>query len=166
MESQAHPLERFFHQVVRNSYEGKLGLRDPEVTGYIAHMLCEFMEAENLFSMRDQMGHPIDELAEMMRAADPVLGAAPSFDAERALRKHIGDYSLFVAGLYPEAAGSARRQRHHQPSLEELIRAGGRRAGCSPGGTSTSASSISSNTSRKRRCLLAFQTSSKIASSA
>jgi len=124
MESQAHPLERFFHQVVRNSYEGKLGLRDPEVTGYIAHMLCEFVEAENLFSMRDQMGHPIDELAEMMRAADPVLGAAPSFDAERALRKHIGDYSLFVAGLYPEAAGSARRQRHHQPSLEDLIRAG------------------------------------------
>lgn len=124
MQSQAHPLEPFFRQAVRNSYEGKLGLHDPEVTGYVAHMLCEFVESENLFCMRDQMGHPMDELTEMMRAADPVLGAASSFDAERALRKHIGDYALFVAGMYPEAAGYARRERRHQPSLKELIRAG------------------------------------------
>lgn len=124
MQSQAHPLEPFFQQVVRNSYEGKLGLHDPEVTGYVAHVLCDFVEAENLFSMRDPAGHPMDKLADMMHAADPVLGAAPSFDAERALRKHIGDYSLFVAGMYPEAAGSPRRQRRHQPSLEELIHAG------------------------------------------
>jgi hypothetical protein len=124
MQCQAHPLEAFFRQVVRNSYEGKLGLHDPQVTGYVAHMLCDFVDAENLFSMRDQAGRPMDGLAEMMRAADPVLGIAPSFDAERALRKHIGDYALFVAGMYPEAAASMRRQRRHQPSLEELIRAG------------------------------------------
>jgi hypothetical protein len=124
MQSQAHPLEPFFRQAVRNSYEGKLGLHDPEVTGYVAHMLCEFVDADNLFSMRDPAGRPMDELSDMMRAADPVLGAASSFDAERALRKHIGDYSLFVAGMYPEAAGSARRQRRRQPSLDELIRAG------------------------------------------
>ena len=124
MQSQAHPLEPFFRQAVRNSYEGKLGLHDAEVTGYVARVLCEFVDAENLFSIRDAAGRPMDELSDMMRAADPVLGAASSFDAERALRKHIGDYSLFVAGMYPEAAGSARRERRHQPSLDELIRAG------------------------------------------
>ena len=32
----------------------------------------------------------------MMLAADPVHGTAASFDEERALRKHIGDYALFV----------------------------------------------------------------------
>lgn len=121
---QAHPLEPFFHQAVRNSYEGKLGFHDPEVTGYVTRVLCEFIESESLFSMRDPAGRPMEELTDMMRAADPVLGQAPSFDAERALRKHIGDYALFVAGMYPEAAGSARRHRRHQPSLEELIRAG------------------------------------------
>ena len=42
----------------------------------------------------------------MVLAADPVNGTAPSFDAERALRKHIGDYALFVAGMYPEAIDS------------------------------------------------------------
>jgi hypothetical protein len=121
---QAHPLEPFFHQAVRNSYEGKLGLHDPDVTDYVARLLCEFSQSENLYKVRDDAGRPIEELTDMMLAADPVHGTAPSFDAERALRKHIGDYALFVAGVYPEAIGSNRRLRHRQPSLEELIRAG------------------------------------------
>jgi len=124
MQAQTHPLEPFFQQAVRNSYEGKLGLNDPDVTAYVAHLLCEFSESDKLYKVRDQVGRPIEELTEMMEAADPVHGSAPSFDAERALRKHIGDYALFVAGMYPEAMGSKRRMRRHQPSLGELIRAG------------------------------------------
>jgi hypothetical protein len=124
MQAQSHPLEPFFQQVVRNSYEGKLGLHDPDMTGYVAQLLCDFSESDNLYKVRDEMGRPVEELTEMVLASDPVNGTAPSFDAERALRKHIGDYALFVAGMYPEAAGSNRRLRHHYPSLEELIRAG------------------------------------------
>ena len=119
----AHPLAPFFQQAVRNSYEGKLGLHDPEVTGYVAHLLCEFTEADKLYKVRDAAGRPIEELSEMMMAADPVHGSAPSFDAERAVRKHIGDYALFVAGMYPEAMDSNRRRRR-RPSLGELILAG------------------------------------------
>ncbi len=121
---QNHPLEPFFLQAVRNSYEGRLGLHDPDVTGYVAHLLCEFSEAGNLYKVRDQAGRPIEELDEMVRAADPINGTAASFDEERALRKHIGDYALFVAGMYPEAMGSGHRLRHHQPSMNELIRTG------------------------------------------
>jgi hypothetical protein len=124
MEAPGHPLEPFFQQAVRNSYEGKLGLNDPDVTGYVARLLCEFSEADNLYKFRDEMGRPIEELAEMLAAADPVYGTASSFDAERALRKHIGDYALFVAGMYPEVTESDRRMRRHYPTLEELIRAG------------------------------------------
>lgn len=123
-QAQNHPLEPFFQQAVRNSYEGKLGLRDPDVTGYIARLLCEFSDARNLYKVRDPEGRPIEELDEMVRAADPVNGSASSFDEERALRKHIGDYALFVGGMYPEATDSTRARRRHQPSLEELISAG------------------------------------------
>ena len=119
-----HPLEPFFQQAVRNSYEGKLGLNDPDVTSYVAHLLCEFSESDKLYKVRDEVGRPIEELSAMMLAADPVHGSAPSFDAERAVRKHIGDYALFVAGMYPEAMASNRRQRRRQPSLGELIQAG------------------------------------------
>ena len=152
MQTQTHPLEPFFQQAVRNSYEGKLGLHDPDVTSYVARLLCDFSDAGNLYCMRDGSGRPIDQLEEMERAADPVNGDAPSFDAERALRKHIGDYALFVAGMYPEAAGSRHRRRHLPRALPSSS-ARARRA------TSSSASSISSSTRRKRRFLRAFQTS-------
>jgi hypothetical protein len=124
MQAQPHPLEPFFQQVVRNSYEGKLGLHDPDLIAYVARILCEFSQSDKLYSIRDEAGRPIQELDEMERAADPVLGTASSFDTERALRKYIGDYSLFVAGMYPEATGSGRRHRRKHPSIEELIRAG------------------------------------------
>jgi hypothetical protein len=124
METQPHPLESFFHQAVRNSYEGKLGLNDPDVTGYVAHLLCEFSQADKLYKVRDANGHPIEELEAMLLAADPVNGTATSFDAERALRKYIGDYALFVGGMYPEAMAPGRRRRSAHPSLGELIRAG------------------------------------------
>jgi hypothetical protein len=124
METQPHPLEPFFHQAVRNSYEGKLGLNDPDVTGYVAHLLCEFSQADKLYKVRDASGHPVEELEAMLLASDPVNGTATSFDAERALRKYIGDYALFVGGMYPEAMAPGRRRRTAHPSLGELIRAG------------------------------------------
>lgn len=124
MQSEAHPLEAFFRQAVRNSYEGALGLRDPDVTNYVARLLCEFSEAENLYRMRDAEGHPIERLETMLHAADPVHGEASSFDAERAIRKHIGDYALFVAGMYPDAVDSRSGRRHARPSIGELVHAG------------------------------------------
>jgi hypothetical protein len=124
MQAQPHPLEPFFQQIVRNSYEGKLGLHDPDLTVYVARILCEFSQADKLYCIRDANGRPVEKLEEMERAADPIHGSAASFDAERALRKYIGDYALFVAGMYPQATGSSRRLRRHQPSIEELIRAG------------------------------------------
>ena len=78
------------------------------------HTCCaNSQRPKNLYKVRDQRGHPIEELEAMMLAADPVNGTAPSFDAERSMRKYIGDYALFVGGMYPEAtvpghAGAAR----------------------------------------------------------
>ena len=124
MQAKSHPLEPFFQQVVRNSYEGKLGMHDSDVTGYVARLLCEFSESDKLYKLRDEMGRPLAELERMVQAADPVNGTAPSFDAERSVRKHIGDYALFVAGMYPEAVEPWRRGRRRHPSLGELINAG------------------------------------------
>jgi hypothetical protein len=119
-----HPLEPFFLQAVRESYEGKLGLHDPDVIGYVSRVLCDFSDADSLFKVRDAAGHGKDELDAMMLAADPVNGTAPSFDAERAMRKYIGDYSLFVAGMVPEAIDSGAAEQVRRPTLGELIKAG------------------------------------------
>jgi len=123
MQPVQNPLEQFFQQAVRNSYEGMLGLNDPDVTSYVAHVLCEFSRSDKLYRVRDEHGRPVADLEAMIAAADPVNGTAPSFDAERMIRKHIGDYALFVAGMYPEAVEPWRRRRRH-PSLPELVQAG------------------------------------------
>ena len=38
--------------------------------------------------------------------------------------RYIGDYSLFVSGMYPEAMAPGSHRRGPHPSLGELIRAG------------------------------------------
>jgi hypothetical protein len=123
MQTGTHPLEPFFQQMVRNSYVGKLGIHDAAITHYVAGLLCEFSESDKLYKVRDEQGRPLQTLDEMVQASDPVLGTAPSFDAERAVRKHIGDYALFVSGMYPESMDPWRR-RHGQQSFEELVRIG------------------------------------------
>lgn len=119
--SDSHPLAPFFLQAVRNSYEGRLGLNDPGVTSYVSRLLCEFTRSDKLYEVRDPLGRPIEELEQMVAAADPINGTAPSFDAERRVRKHIGDYALFVAGMYPESSQIRRRQG---ATYSELVHAG------------------------------------------
>jgi hypothetical protein len=124
MQTPAHPLESFFLHEVTTIFEGKLGLNDPELSAYVSRVLCQFSEDDSLFLQRGLHGHSIEELVGMMRAADPVYGTAPSFDAERATRKYIGDYCLFVAGMVPEAIDLEHDNRNRRPTLGELIRAG------------------------------------------
>jgi hypothetical protein len=103
MVPQEHALRQFFHEVVSDCYPTYTGLSDPEVTTYVADLLTEFTAAENLYRIRDASGKPVREVSEMLAASDPVLGTAPSFDVERELRKHIGDFALFSTGMYPES---------------------------------------------------------------
>lgn len=124
MQTPAHPLEPFFHHQVTSIFEGKLGLHDPELAGYVSRVLCNFSEDDRIFLRRGLKGHSFRELAEMMAAADPVLGSAPSFDAERSMRKYIGDYALFVSGMLPEAIDEGRKNCDRRPTMGELIRAG------------------------------------------
>jgi hypothetical protein len=118
-----HPLEPFFQQAVRNSYEGRLGL-SPDITAYVSHMLCDFAEADNLFRLRDLKDRPIEKLDEMVRASDPVYGTARSFIAERTNRQYIGDFALFLAGMCPEAIETEHNAKSDRPTLSELIRIG------------------------------------------
>ena len=123
MQVQSHPLEPFFQEAVRNSYEGRLGL-GPEITSYVSRMLCDFSEPGSLFRLRDAKNRPIERLEDMIRASDPILGTARSFIAERTIRKYIGDYALFIAGMCPEMIESEQKKNSNKPTLAELIHAG------------------------------------------
>ncbi len=112
-----------FHGVVGDCYRSGIGLSDDEVTGYVADVLTEFCASEKVYRIRDQTGRPLKTVGEMLLASDPVFGNAYSFDRERAVRKHIGDFTLFFAGLFPEGTGSARHRAKAEGFLE-MVQAG------------------------------------------
>ena len=92
-------IRQLFHSIVIDCYAKYLGMDDQELTTYVADMLTDFSALE-----RPVAGQALalDDVAKMLFASDPVYGSARSFDAERAMRRQIGDYALFHAGMYPE----------------------------------------------------------------
>ena len=77
-------------------------MKQHELSVYLTDMLTQFAHIDNIYQVRNAQGMPLSEVAEMLLEAD-VSANAPSFDHERAVHKHIGDFTLFWAGIYPEA---------------------------------------------------------------
>lgn len=116
-------LQRFFQEVVERNYD-EVGVRNSEVHAYVANLLAEFCEAETLYKIRNAEGRSLCDLGEMLLESDPVYGPAPSFDRERQVRKHIGDYSLFFSGMFPEGLNHSRLRRSRLESLIDFVKAG------------------------------------------
>jgi hypothetical protein len=53
-----------------------------------------------------------------------VYGPAPSFDREREVRKHIGDYTLFFTGMFPESINQFRLRRQRLENFVDFMKAG------------------------------------------
>jgi hypothetical protein len=117
-------LREFFVDLVGAKLQKSVGISDGEVTCYISEILTEFCEAEQLFKVRDAGGRPLHDVGEMLLEADPIYGTAPSFDRERQVRKHIGDYTLFFAGMFPESINRTRLRRQRLESMIDFIKAG------------------------------------------
>lgn len=111
-------LRRFFEESVwRHFYDG-VRLEEPGVAQYVANLLVEFAHTDCLCRIQNRSGRPLDEVGEMLIESDP-LAEASSFDRERAVRKHVGDYTLFMTGLFPESVAKARKARI--PRLNSFI---------------------------------------------
>ncbi len=121
---ESHPLRQFFLQLVSEHFHENLGLRDPRMSQYVANMLTDFSESEQLYRIRDAAGRAFDDVGEMLLESNPVYGPAPSFDREREVRKHIGDYTLFFTGMFPEAINRFRLRRQRLENFVDFIRAG------------------------------------------
>ena len=119
MVEEAHPLQQLFQELVGRHYAEEIGIRDPQIVAYVSHLLSEFCEAEQVYKVRDGSNRALSDVGEMLLESDPVYGPAPSFDRERQVRKHIGDYTLFFAGMFPESINHHRLRRQRLENFVE-----------------------------------------------
>ena len=113
-----HPLRRLFADLVAKELSGDRG-----VVAYVGDLLIDFVDVDNLYRIRNCRGKRLEEVGEMLVESNPLLGA-PSFERERAVRKHIGDYTLFLSGMFPEYVAMLPRRGLRLDSIIDYVKVG------------------------------------------
>ena len=96
-----HPLTRLFGELIDKHLVHSAGVDDPQMARYIAGLLVDFTHIDSLYRVRNATGKRLEEVGDMMIESNPILDGR-SFFYEREVRKHIGDYTMFLSGLFPE----------------------------------------------------------------
>ncbi|HVA50231.1 MAG TPA: hypothetical protein VNH11_28005 [Pirellulales bacterium] len=91
-------LYRFFSGLAEYTFEARLGVADPPLVDYIALLLTRFMHCDAIYQVRNPSGRRLEEVAQMLVEADARIG-----NPRREVHRHIGDFTLFWTGVYPEA---------------------------------------------------------------
>ncbi|MCA9195171.1 MAG: hypothetical protein KDB03_25540 [Planctomycetales bacterium] len=91
-------LSRFFDGLTQYVFHTQLGVVDTTIVDYVGELLQRFSRCENLQRIRQLNGKPVTEVVTMVAEAEHRIG-----EAKREVHRHIGDFTLFWSGLYPEA---------------------------------------------------------------
>lgn len=112
---------RFFAGLTEYAFLGRLGVADPRLVDYITELLIRFIHVDELYGVRSPTGRRLHQVVDMLSEAQAREGLA-----RRAVHRHIGDYTLFWTGVYPEAI-----DRLHKMGVKDSLidyRAQGKRA--------------------------------------
>jgi hypothetical protein len=78
-----------------------LGIHDREIANYLSLMLANFARTQNLYRIRDSRGTRLETAVEMLLEANLSLHSE-QWDREHEIRRHVGDYILFMTGIFRE----------------------------------------------------------------
>jgi hypothetical protein len=93
-----HPIRQLFRQLTERGM-GQLNLHDRDTIQYITNLLTEFVNMENMYRIKDDAGHGVPYLFDMLTQASNEM--APQ--VRRDYYKYVGDLTLFNLGLFPES---------------------------------------------------------------
>ena len=137
-----HPLRRFFSGLAEHTFAADLGVADPPLIDYLSLLLSRFVHVDAIHRLKVGTGKRLEEVADMMMEAEAL---PPEGRTSREMHRHIGDFTLFWTGVYPEAAqASATLRCTRTTSSTTARRASGRITLPAPSRTSPIA--------RKPRC--------------
>jgi hypothetical protein len=74
----------------------ELRIGDDVIAGYLAEVLVEFARSDRLWRLCDAEGRRLTTVVEMLGPERLIPGP----DGERALLRYVGDFALFMSGLF------------------------------------------------------------------
>ena len=103
LDSLRSPIGRYFAGLTESTFQSQLGVVDPPLIDYLTLLLLHSIRTDVVHQVRGVTGRPLMSVPEMVAEASKRLG-----DAKRNLHRHIGDFTLFWAGVYPESLRSSK----------------------------------------------------------
>jgi len=121
-----HPLRSLFREATawafRHGRFPESRARDARLQWYLSEdLLTRFLRVDQLYRLRDARGRPLADVAEMLISGE-ASGVSPEIHA-LTVQRHIGDYTLFMLGLFPESLEGIRRDWRRKDSV--MMRLGG-----------------------------------------
>jgi hypothetical protein len=96
---ESHPLHRLFRGLTEHTFLSELGIGDPRLVGYVANLLARFVPTQAIWKLHDGQGRRLQEVSAMLIEAETAAHA----ERRRECYRHVGDFTLFWTGVYPEA---------------------------------------------------------------
>ena len=103
-DSRASAVRRFFTGITEYAFHARLGVTDPPLVDYIAELLVRFVRSDELYPVRSVRGQRLVQVTDMLAEAQQREGPA-----RQQVHRHIGDFTLFWTGVYPEVIDGLRR---------------------------------------------------------
>ncbi|WP_164102052.1 hypothetical protein [Candidatus Laterigemmans baculatus] len=105
-------LDRFLAGISESIFFGRLGVADIQLVDYISDMLLRFVRMDGIHRVRRSTGQPATEVYQMLLEGQQRIGLA-----RREVHRHIGDFTLFWSGVYPESL----RSPHNRNSVDAVL---------------------------------------------
>lgn len=120
-ETGASTIERFFRGISEFIFHTKLGVADVQLVDYVSDLMLRFVRVDSLYSLRQSDGMRAKHLLQMVTEAERRIGVA-----KREVYRHVGDFTLFWSGMYPESLAARRNRGESADQFLDYCRQGKR----------------------------------------
>lgn len=99
-----HPIRNVFASLTERGL-GQADIRDEASVRYVSNLMTELLRTEDLYRVRDQHGRRVVHLTDLVAVAEQAADA----DERKRRHRYLGDFTLFMLGLFPESLDRPRR---------------------------------------------------------
>lgn len=117
----ASTIERFFRGISEFIFHTKLGVADVQLVDYVSDLMLRFVRVDSLYSLRQSDGMRTKHVVQMVTEAERRIGIA-----KREVYRHVGDFTLFWSGMYPESLATKKNQANTPDRFIDYCRQGKR----------------------------------------